>query len=148
MKKLWPQVTEGAAQADEAQWMTPALLHLLSLLPAQCQLPSKAAPLKLSFGFCPKKPQALVDGGGRKRGQGGGHHFAAVTLSLSALSSLWSRHSLTAPDSTIFSGPLAVSSGTRLLRAPRSLPALLSLSGGGRAGRQPAKTPIPAHFPY
>ena len=81
MKKLWPQVTERAAQADKAQWTTPALLPLLSLLPAQCQLPSKAAPLDLSFGFCSKKPQALVDGGGRKRGQGGGHHFAAVTLS-------------------------------------------------------------------
>lgn len=69
---LWPQVTEGAAQADKAQWATPALLPLLSLLPAQCQLPSTAAPLKLSFGFCSRKPQALVDGDSRKRGRGGG----------------------------------------------------------------------------
>lgn len=129
MKTLWPQVTEGAAQADEAQWTTPALLPLLSLLPAQCQLPSKAAALELSFGFCSTKPQALVDGDSGKRCQGGEHRFAAVTLSPSALSSLWGRHSLTGPDSTIFSGPPAVSSGTRLLCAPRSLPAPLSLSG-------------------
>ena len=136
MKKLWPQVTERAAQADKAQWTTPALLPLLSLLPAQCQLPSKAAPLKLSFGFCSKKPQP-----------GRGTPLRCRDTLPSALSSLWSRHSLTAPDSTIFSGPLAVSSGTHLLCAPRSFPALLSLSGGGRTGRQPAESPIPAHFP-
>lgn len=71
MKMLWPQVTEGAAQADKAQWATPALLPLLSLLPAQCQLPSTAAPLKLSFGFCSRKPRALVEGDSR-RGPGRG----------------------------------------------------------------------------
>lgn len=55
------------------------------------------------------------------------------------------RHNLTVPDSAIFSGPLAVSSG---MCVPWSFPALLSLSGGGRgAGRQPSLGPIPAHFP-
>lgn len=95
---------------------------------------------------CSHKAPGASAWGQQERGTrvGGG---ISLTDTLQALPSPLSgaRHNLTAPDSTIFSGPLAVSSGTYV---PWRFPALLSLSRGGRgAGRQPPQVPVPAHFP-
>ena len=107
--------------------------------------PSKAA----SWIPFPQSPRHSRTGA-KSKGDWGGATQPPCRDTLPTLPSpLWGAlRSLTAPDSTIFSGRLAVSSGTSFLRVPRRSPALLSLSGGGRvAGRQPAGVPVPAHSP-
>lgn len=101
----------------------------------------QGGPFKVAFWIL--EPQALV-GGGRKRGSG------KEVGQLPALPSplLGARHNLTAPDSAIFSGPRAVSSGTCSLHVPRSVPTRChSPRGWGLGGSLPGPLCAQHTFP-
>lgn len=74
--KMEPHTTWVAAQPDRAEWrasrLQPGSTPLLSLLPAQCQLPAQGAPLKLPSGFRSHEAPDTSGWGQKGRGTGKG----------------------------------------------------------------------------